>query len=101
MELLNPSTCSPFRIKELQFCKVRANKFAKSFNEKQLSIAALSYGPTFIIGLVSTGRLIWGRALVHSRPSKDARLRDRFRVADHTAGNQRGWPAALLDQSKR
>src|SRR6266478_9623213 len=35
---------------------------------------------------MSTGRLIWGRALV-SRPSKDARLRDRFRVTDNPLGN--------------
>src|SRR6266436_2473440 len=36
---------------------------------------------------MSTGRLIWGRALVHSRSSNDARLRDRFRVADDALGN--------------
>ena len=53
----------------------------------QLSTATLSYSPTFIIGLMSTGRLIWGRALVHSRSSKDARLRDLFRVTDDALGN--------------
>jgi hypothetical protein len=45
---------------------------------------------------MSTGRLISGLALVHSWPSKEARLRDGFRVADHTSGNVPGTDAFLL-----
>jgi hypothetical protein len=45
-----------------------AESVFKELSEKQLSIATLSYSPTFIIGLMSTGRLISDRALAHSRP---------------------------------
>jgi len=44
----------------LQFYKVAQNQFSKSLVKKQLSTATLSYSPTFIIGLMSTGRLISG-----------------------------------------
>ena len=72
-----------FRIKQLQFTKITQNEFSKSLVKEQLSTATLSYSPIFIIGLMSTGRLISGCALGHSRRSKDAQLRDRFRVADN------------------
>src|ERR1700687_2209934 len=46
-----------------------------------MSTVTLSFSPGSIIGLMSTGRVISGRALTHSRRSKTTRLRDRFLVA--------------------
>jgi hypothetical protein len=71
----------PSESSSCNFAKSAQNEFAKSL-AKNYFYSPLSYSPTFIIGLMSTGRLISGRALVHSWPSKEARLRDRFCVAD-------------------
>jgi hypothetical protein len=70
------------------FAKFSKVKFSTSLVTNQLSTATLSCRPTFIIGPMSIGRVISGRALVHSWPSKEARLRDLFRVTEIRSGRK-------------
>jgi hypothetical protein len=62
--------------KSCNLTKVAQNQFSKKLSEKQLSKATLSYSSTFIIGLMSTWPADFGRAVAHTRPSKEARVRE-------------------------
>ena len=78
-----PLGCSPLESNSCNLQKSCKMNFQRALAKQQLSTATLSYSPTFIIGVMSTGPLISGCALAHSRPTNEARLRDRIRVADH------------------